>query len=75
MLVEEEWKALSLSAEFMPFIMGLRFLTDYLYGDVYYRVEYSEQNLDRCKNQFALVEKVRSRRTEISKYVLNFRRS
>lgn len=73
-LVEEEWSVFPLSVELMPFIMGLRFLTDYLYGDVYYKVEHSEQNLDRCKNQFALVEKVRASREEIGSHILSFRR-
>jgi hypothetical protein len=35
--------------------MGLRFLTDYLEGDHYYRVSRSGHNLDRCRNQIALI--------------------
>lgn len=72
-LVDGEWIALPLSVELMPFIMGLRFLTDYLYGDVYYKVEYTEQNLDRCKNQFQLVEKIRARREQINSLILSFK--
>jgi len=37
-------------------IQGIRFLTDYLTGDVYYRTERPRHNLERCRNQFALVE-------------------
>lgn len=37
-------------------IMGLRFLTDYLDGDRYYRTTRSGQNLDRSRNQIALIE-------------------
>jgi Ser/Thr protein kinase RdoA (MazF antagonist) len=37
-------------------IMGLRFLTDYLAGDVYYRIARPEHNLDRCRTQIALIK-------------------
>lgn len=39
---------------FMPFIMGLRMLTDYLNNDIYYSTEYLEHNLHRAENQFTL---------------------
>ena len=47
----EEIRSLLLGGEVMTIIMGLRFFTDHLEGNVYYRVEYSEQNLHRAKNQ------------------------
>ena len=34
---------------------GIRFLTDSLDGDNYFRIHYPEQNLDRCRTQFKLV--------------------
>ena len=37
----------------MPFIHGLRALTDYLNGNIYYKVSYPKQNLIRCKNLYA----------------------
>ncbi|QNM84923.1 phosphotransferase [Polaribacter pectinis] len=49
-------KHLPLAAKTMIFIMALRFLTDYLNNDIYYKTEYSEHNLDRAKNQFKLIE-------------------
>ncbi|MFI0429374.1 phosphotransferase enzyme family protein [Mariniflexile sp. HMF6888] len=51
-----ELKYLSLGAKTMIFIMALRFLTDYLNNDVYYKTKYPEHNLDRAKNQFKLIE-------------------
>ena len=36
-------------------IMGIRFLTDWLDGDRYYRTNRPGQNLDRCRNQIALI--------------------
>lgn len=49
-------KYLPLAAKTMIFIMALRFLTDYLNNDVYYKTNYPEHNLDRAKNQFKLIE-------------------
>ncbi len=34
---------------------GMRFLTDYLEGDTYFKTKYPEHNLDRCHTQFKLV--------------------
>ena len=34
---------------------GIRFLTDYLEGDTYFRIQRPGQNLDRCRTQFKLV--------------------
>ena len=39
----------------MTFECGMRFLTDYLNGDTYFKTAYPEHNLVRAKNQFALV--------------------
>jgi len=33
----------------------MRFLTDYLEGDTYFKIHRPKHNLDRCRNQFALV--------------------
>ncbi|WP_459211020.1 phosphotransferase enzyme family protein [Aquimarina rhabdastrellae] len=42
----------------MIYIMAIRFLTDYLNGDVYYNIVYKEHNLVRAKNQFTLLASV-----------------
>ncbi|TXD46742.1 phosphotransferase enzyme family protein [Polaribacter sp. IC073] len=55
-LSETELKYLPLAAKTMIFIMAIRFLTDYLNNDVYYKTNYEEHNLDRAKNQFKLIE-------------------
>ena len=36
--------------------MALRFLTDFLNGDIYYMTSYSGQNLNRSLNQLQLLE-------------------
>ncbi|WP_165734334.1 phosphotransferase enzyme family protein [Polaribacter sp. 20A6] len=55
-LTEVELKYLPLAAKTMIFIMALRFLTDYLNNDTYYKTTYADHNLDRAKNQFKLIE-------------------
>ena len=42
-------------AKMMTLECGMRFLTDFLDGDTYFRTHYSEHNLDRCRTQFKLV--------------------
>jgi len=37
---------------------GMRFLTDYLKGDVYYKARREKHNLDRCRVQFKLLKKM-----------------
>lgn len=53
-----ELKYLPLAVKTMIFIMALRFLTDYLNNNIYYKIKYPEHNLDRAKNQFKLLESV-----------------
>lgn len=54
-LTDEEIKALPLGAKVMTFECGMRFLTDYLQGDTYFKIKYPEHNLDRCRTQLKLV--------------------
>ncbi len=51
-----EIENLAYSARFMTFIIGLRFLTDFLNGDTYFRTSYPHHNLVRARVQFRLVE-------------------
>jgi hypothetical protein len=55
-LTDLEQKYLPLGAKTMIFIMAIRFLTDYLNGDIYYKTKYPEHNFDRAKNQFRLIQ-------------------
>ena len=55
-LSSKELELLPLSAALMPFIHGLRALTDYLNGNIYYKVSYPKQNLIRSRNLFAFSE-------------------
>lgn len=52
----EEAGSLLFGGEIMTLIMGLRFFTDHLQGNIYYRVSYPKQNFDRAKNQMLLLK-------------------
>lgn len=52
----EEARSLLFGGEIMTLIMGLRFLTDHLQGNIYYRVSYPEQNFHRAKNQMIFLQ-------------------
>ncbi len=54
-LTETEVKMLAFSAKLMTFECGIRFLTDYLDGDVYFKTKHENHNIDRARNQFRLV--------------------
>lgn len=57
-LTLKEIELLPLAPPTITFIMGLRFLTDYLSGDVYYKIKYTDHNLDRAANQLTLVNRI-----------------
>lgn len=60
---------LAFSAKLMTFECGMRFLTDYLNGDVYFRTKDPEHNLVRAKNQFALVADMERRMGEMEQII------
>ena len=55
-LTEKEIDLMPMGAKVMTFECGMRFLTDYLQGDVYFKIHREGHNLDRCRTQFKLVE-------------------
>jgi len=55
-LTRAEITWLAFSARLITFEIGLRFLTDYLEGDVYFKTRRPGHNLDRCRVQFRMVE-------------------
>ncbi len=71
-LTETEREYLPFSAKLMTFECGIRFLTDYLEGDHYFKIHYPEQNLDRTRTQFKLVadmeEKMEQMKAIVAKY-------
>jgi len=57
-LTDTEISMLAFSVRFMTFVIGLRFLTDYIDGDTYFRIKYDNHNLIRARTQFKLVESI-----------------
>ncbi|MBQ7820832.1 MAG: aminoglycoside phosphotransferase family protein [Clostridia bacterium] len=52
---QREIELLPMSAIILTFECGIRFLTDYLSGDTYFKIHRPEHNLDRARDQFKLV--------------------
>ena len=57
-LTESEKKYIHYSGLLMIYMQALRFITDYLNGDVYYKITYPDQNFDRAKNQLILLQRL-----------------
>lgn len=56
-------------AKVMTLEVGMRFLTDYLEGDTYFKTEYSEHNLVRCRAQLRLLECIEEKEEEMNKFI------
>jgi hypothetical protein len=54
-LTEEEKKQIDQCGLLMYYMQAIRFLADYLNNDIYYRIQYPEQNLHRAINQVTLL--------------------
>jgi len=54
-LTEKELDTLPIGAKLMTLEVGMRFLADYLNGDIYFKTAYETHNLVRARNQFKLV--------------------
>lgn len=57
-LTTVEKENLDYSGQIIVFIQALRFMTDYLNNDIYYKTEYPLQNLNRTKNQINLLSNI-----------------
>jgi len=55
-LTPVEIEYMPFSAKLMTLECGIRFLTDYLQGDIYFKIHREHHNLDRARTQFAMVE-------------------
>ena len=58
------------SGSLMTLEVGIRFLTDYLEGDVYFKVHHPEHNLQRARSQFALVERLEQAEAELHDMIM-----
>jgi Ser/Thr protein kinase RdoA (MazF antagonist) len=69
-LSAEEIRHLGFSARMFAFLIGLRFLSDYVDGDRYFRTGYAEHNLQRARVQFRLLEDMERRAEQMETIVL-----
>jgi hypothetical protein len=68
-LTKAEKSHLAFSGKLITFTIGIRFLTDFLLGDVYFRVHRPAHNLDRCRTQFKLVESIHRQHDAMQTFV------
>jgi hypothetical protein len=68
-LTAPERASLIAGAKVIIFEQGIRFLTDYLAGDTYYKVSRPDQNLDRSRTQFTLLESIERQEDEMTRLV------
>lgn len=66
-LTKRELELLPMGAKIMTLECGMRFLTDYLKGDTYFKIHRKNHNLDRCRTQFALVTDMEKKWDEMQK--------
>lgn len=71
-LTRTEIDTLPMGAKLMTLECGVRFLTDYLEGDTYFRIHRPEHNLDRTRTQFALVADMEKKWTQMCDIVKEF---
>ncbi len=60
-----EIENMPIGAQTITFETGIRFLTDYLQGDVYFKTKYDDHNIVRCRTQFALVKSMEAQIDEM----------
>jgi len=73
-LTDTEIEYMPWGAKLMTLECGIRFLTDYLVGDTYFRTHREGQNLDRCRTQFKLVSSMEENWDEMCAIVNKFRK-
>lgn len=68
-LTPQERAYLAFSGKLITFTIGIRFLTDYLDGDNYFRVHRPDHNLDRSRTQFKLVQSIAEQEEGMQKFI------
>ena len=67
-LTRNERDLIAFAGKLITFTIGMRFLTDFLSGDVYFRVHRPAHNLDRARTQFKLVESIERQEAAMQKF-------
>lgn len=71
-LTKDEVMALPMGAYLLTLETGMRFLGDYLNGDVYFRIHRPKHNLDRARNQFKLVADMEAKMDEMNEIIKKY---
>jgi hypothetical protein len=66
-LTKAEKQQLVFSGKLITFEIGIRFLADFLAGDIYFKIHRPGHNLDRCRTQFKLVESIARQEEQMNK--------
>ena len=67
------YEEVSLMAESIRIItleLAIRFLNDYINGDTYFKTNYEKHNLDRARNQIALVKDIETKLDYMNEYIM-----
>lgn len=72
-LTEREIELLPEGAKMMTLECGMRFLTDYIDGDVYFKTNCEDHNLVRCRTQFKLVQEMEEKWAEMKKIIEKYK--
>jgi hypothetical protein len=68
-LTPAEKESLAFAGKLITFEIGIRFLTDYLSGDTYFKVHREGHNLDRCRAQFKLLQSIEFQEDRMSELI------
>ena len=71
-LTRKEMEMLPFSGILITYEIGLRFLTDFLEGDLYFKTSRPNHNLDRCRTQFTLARRLMEKEDELKAIVKEF---
>jgi len=71
-LTEAEKANLAFAGRLITLTIGIRFLTDYLAGDIYFRTAYGEHNLVRCRTQLKMVESMEAQAADYEAIVRRY---
>ena len=69
-LTIDEINYLGVSIKILTYELALRFLTDYLNGDTYFKIKYESHNRDRFLNQYILLQDIETKLEDINEFIL-----
>ncbi|OGJ84196.1 MAG: mucin desulfatase [Candidatus Raymondbacteria bacterium RifOxyA12_full_50_37] len=72
-LTPVELEYLAFSAKLLTFECGMRFLTDYIEGDTYFKIKHPEHNIDRCRTQLKMVADMEEKMGKMEEIVEKFK--